>query len=1247
MQPTKIKISINVIVIVFVVLVVLVSGYQVGHAQEEIPDRKTPLDVGLFLPLSNVTVMDEAPDEIIIQSRDVMVDFDLLAQDFIPGETLTLNLFEGVVYTAVFDKIEIVDDSLIWYGHLANIDSSLVILVIRDGSLVGKITSPQGFYQIKSYAGVQKIIQFNPSGFPKEEEPIPVETSTNRGKEARSGITAADDGTMVDVMVVYTADAAAALGDPVASITLAVAEANTSYANSDINFRINLVHSAQITYTEIVTDSSSTYLAHLKGISDGNMDDVHTWRDTYHADHVVLITDSGGCGLGYLMTTVSGSFQDSAFSTVRDDCLTGNLTFPHELGHNMGARHDWYVDDGTTPYTYAHGYINMIKEFRTVMAYSTECNDESGSCPRVAYWSNPNKTYNEAAMGEPEGSGTGCVEGTSYNPDPHASDCDADNHLTLNNNATTVAQFRSSEIAWSGATDSDWNTASNWSQSVTGETEGFENSVPPTDWAEYQTGTSGGPGWQQDNCTNYCPYSGDYKAFHNDDYTGDISWLIMEPITVPVRGTTLTFWERNRNMSGYAAEGGYHGVQISTGSCDPNDGAFTQLAEFSADASAAWTERSIDLSSYALQEICVAFKYEGNNAAEWYLDQVQISDLHNERVPRSIDDVVIPSSPASGRFPEISSGTAHAREFIVEAGARVTMTNGTFNVFGNWDEQGTTAVFSGTGGTVILGGALDQTLDMNTDTGVNNLQIGNGSSKEVTLNNNVNVAGTLSVESNATLSVGSNTIDIGGMTTIDSSAIYNAGGGNSNLGSSLTISGTLNANTSSIDVNGAITIESGATLDGDTGTINLAGNWMDYGNGFTAGTSSVILDGASQSINKTTTQIMLSEDFSDGDGQACCSSAYLPSGWVRENVDGSGWLGGDMSDGNGGIARLWTNSTDGWLFTTSLELATDVSYQLSYDYRVRLATETLTLLFYQSTSQSSSSVTQVGTVSASSNTWNSNSHTFTVPSSGTYYLGFRVQQSGSSDSGIIDNIQLIGTKNPTFYNLQVESSTSVTVSKDLVAQNNLTVGSGATLNLGTNIIEVNGTLTNNGTIKQTQDVSGSSDVTFFNTGGYGGITLNAETVDLGDTTVEIRGNQDCTITAGETVKRCFKITPTNAASRDATITFFFTDSELTAGNTCSTLNAYHWNDSSWDALTLDTTYATSGRDCSSTPRSIRVKDVTSFSEFALKSSVPTAVTLSSLTGSSGSNQIAVLAVVILSVILVGGISIRTRKSREI
>ena len=223
--------------------------------------------------------------------------------------------------------------------------------------------------------------------------------------------------------------------------------------------------------------------------------------------------------------------------------------------------------------------------------------------------------------------------------------------------------------------------------------------------------------------------------------------------------------------------------------------------------------------------------------------------------------------------------------------------------------------------------------------------------------------------------------------------------------------------------------------------------------------------------------------------------------------------------------------------------------------------------------------------------------------------GCTLNLTANSDFGYAGTFTLNGTFNatgspPTTVRLAYSGSQSLpSGASDLY---HLVVESDATL-VDLTDFTVSGVLTNNGILQKTIAVNGSSDVEFFNTGGYGGVTLNANASDLGETMVTINGNHDCTDVTGETVKRCFDITPANTTGRNATVTFYFADSEL-SGNTCTTLDAYHWSGGGWD---LESTAA---RNCSTEPYLVESSGVTDFSPFVLKSdSSPTAVELINFT----------------------------------
>ncbi|HEX6171060.1 MAG TPA: T9SS type A sorting domain-containing protein [Chitinophagaceae bacterium] len=227
-------------------------------------------------------------------------------------------------------------------------------------------------------------------------------------------VSACPGSSTIDMMVVYTQQAENSWGgsaNTIANITQAVTNMNISMTNSGINnVTFRLVHTAKVSYTE--SGDFSTDLVRLAGNGDGYMDNVHSLRDQYGADLVSLIIGSptSSCGIGYLNTNPSSYSSGNAFNVSLYSCVLGNFTMAHESGHNMGLRHDWYVDASTTPCEHHHGYVNQVAlnlgssspasaRWRTIMAYNDRCSVAGFNCTRVNIWSNPNLTYNGDAMG--------------------------------------------------------------------------------------------------------------------------------------------------------------------------------------------------------------------------------------------------------------------------------------------------------------------------------------------------------------------------------------------------------------------------------------------------------------------------------------------------------------------------------------------------------------------------------------------------------------------------------------------------------------------------------------------------------------------------------------------------------------------------------------------------------------------------------------------------------------------------------
>jgi uncharacterized repeat protein (TIGR01451 family) len=149
--------------------------------------------------------------------------------------------------------------------------------------------------------------------------------------------------------------------------------------------------------------------------------------------------------------------------------------------------------------------------------------------------------------------------------------------------------------------------------------EGFESATfPPAGWTRYNPDNSATQ-WARNTTASYV-HSGVASAYHFYGSAGTMEdgWLVSPPLNV-APGTLLSFWEYTRFPSFYYQ----HTVWICTGgSCGAPPTNYTQLAEYSA-PTAAWRQQTIDLNAYANQTVQVAWRYEGDDADAWYIDDVQ------------------------------------------------------------------------------------------------------------------------------------------------------------------------------------------------------------------------------------------------------------------------------------------------------------------------------------------------------------------------------------------------------------------------------------------------------------------------------------------------------------------------------------------------------------------------------------------------------------------------------------------------
>ncbi len=245
-----------------------------------------------------------------------------------------------------------------------------------------------------------------------------------------------DSLTQIDVLVLYTQKAIDLAGGDVsvleASVQMGIDEFNLACMNgttSGIVPQANLVHTAFTPYPETTT-SSGLHLDRLRDIGDGEIDDAHTLREEHKADVVILV---GGamdvCGRAYIGVLPGNTARpDLAFGVVNYNCTNApTYAFAHELGHILGALHDFeadYCDTGSQ--TYAHGYIAPDESYATIMATLT-------TAPRIPYFSDASATF----MGQPVGDGAIARNAFAFRVGA----------------ATTVAQYRLSDCNGGGFCD--------------------------------------------------------------------------------------------------------------------------------------------------------------------------------------------------------------------------------------------------------------------------------------------------------------------------------------------------------------------------------------------------------------------------------------------------------------------------------------------------------------------------------------------------------------------------------------------------------------------------------------------------------------------------------------------------------------------------------------------------------------------------------------------------------------------------
>jgi hypothetical protein len=373
------------------------AGTVAGHGRSPGTTQPTLLQIKVTARIDGVTPPPAAPVRRRQLAEIATATHKVDENIFRVGTSLRFELFSDLIVDAAVQYTERLPDGRLTVIATREGAPGRVYLTVDQGRFTGLFQLPnEGDLDITPYNGERLLI----SQYPRQ---LPLSCSATAGVSGAGKLTVpevaaadADVVSQIDVGVLYTRDAvcgsaAGTCAEEIKNLPGRLNDwaMNTSdvFTCSRINARVNVVGVQELAFEEKDTLSED-----LKAFDDPTKSpgsDVRTFRHEKKADIVLVLVSKAdkdiNLGLANVFDTSAAKFAEVATGVALYGEALTHYVLTHELGHTMGAGHQWF--EGTGRHWTSHG-----KKIELKSGYAYTIMAVGGNADRIPFFSNPDVT---------------------------------------------------------------------------------------------------------------------------------------------------------------------------------------------------------------------------------------------------------------------------------------------------------------------------------------------------------------------------------------------------------------------------------------------------------------------------------------------------------------------------------------------------------------------------------------------------------------------------------------------------------------------------------------------------------------------------------------------------------------------------------------------------------------------------------------------------------------------------------------